>query len=147
MKKGISLVSLIITIIVLIILTGAVIMSITGKNSTIDKANEAVMKNNLATYKEEFTRNIMQKQLETGGTFDRKALTNADLKNYVPSATDEDIAKLSILNGELKYVGTTNEQEFELAAELNMVDVNNIIVGQVEVGDYVDYQPTGASSI
>ncbi len=50
-RKGISLVALIITIIVLIILTGAVIVSIIGENNTIDKAKEATNLNNLDNLK------------------------------------------------------------------------------------------------
>ena len=52
-KKGISLLVLIITIIVMIILASAVILSITG-NNPISKANETKVKTDLTALKDEY---------------------------------------------------------------------------------------------
>ena len=50
MKKGISLIVLVITIIVMIIIAGAIIISLNSSN-VIDSANEAVDKSNVANVK------------------------------------------------------------------------------------------------
>ncbi|MBQ8043314.1 MAG: hypothetical protein IJ272_04090 [Clostridia bacterium] len=47
MKKGISLIVLVITIIVMIIIAGAIIISLNSSN-VIDRSNEAVLKSNKA---------------------------------------------------------------------------------------------------
>ncbi len=146
-KRGISLVALIITIIVLIILTGAVIMSITGENSTIDKAKEAVFKSNLTNYREEYTRKVMQKQLDTNDTFDKNGLNidgktqYSELKKYVPSITDKDAENLGIVNGNLVYKNLLNDEEFEWATELGMTDLTSVALGKVKVGDYIKCTP------
>ena len=54
MKKGISLIVLVITIIVMIIIAGAIIISLNSTN-VINRADEAVIKSDLANLKSELT--------------------------------------------------------------------------------------------
>ena len=54
MKKGISLIVLVITIIVMIIIAGAIIISLNGTN-VVDRANEAVTKSDVANLKSALT--------------------------------------------------------------------------------------------
>ena len=142
-RRGISLVALIITIIVLIILTGAVIMSITGENNTMEKASEAVFKNDMTTYREELSTNVMQRQLNANGAYDKSQVdaTGDGLKQYIPSITEGYKEKLKIEDAKLYYIDITNEQEFGWAAELNMADLSTVAAGTVQVGQYIKYTP------
>lgn len=54
MKKGISLIVLVITIIVMIIIAGAIIISLNSSN-VITKADDAVLKSDLANVRSELT--------------------------------------------------------------------------------------------
>ena len=54
MKKGISLIVLVITIIVMIIIAGAIIISLNSSN-VINKSNEAVLKTDVATINDKLT--------------------------------------------------------------------------------------------
>lgn len=59
LNKGISLITLIITIIVLVILTGAIIATVTGQNSVIELANKSVeISKNVATKEQEIINKI-----------------------------------------------------------------------------------------
>ena len=51
--KGITLIALVITIIVLLILAGVTIATLTGENGIITRANESAISTELAGYKEE----------------------------------------------------------------------------------------------
>ena len=51
-KKGITLIALVITIIVLLILAGVSIATLTGNNSIINQANESKVKSTISKIKE-----------------------------------------------------------------------------------------------
>ncbi len=55
-NKGITLIALIITIVILIILAGVIISLLIGKNGILNKAEEARRKNNMAKIQEELNR-------------------------------------------------------------------------------------------
>lgn len=67
-NRGISLITLIITIIVIIILAGVVIFSLSKSNPT-SKATEAVFKSDVKTFLEELELYKLNKTLETKGSF------------------------------------------------------------------------------
>lgn len=120
MKKGISLVALVITIIVLIILTGTVILTMTNGN-IIGKSKETVFKNNLATYQEVFTQEVLKRQLENQGAFNRTTINatsngtgDSDIRTWIPGITEQWASKLEISNGKLIFVGE-NEEEIDWA--------------------------------
>ncbi|MDF2866477.1 MAG: hypothetical protein K0R72_1295 [Clostridia bacterium] len=113
MKKGISLIVLVITIIVIIILAGAVILSLSN-NNPIEQANEAVFKSNVGTYNSELAMAISNKYLEDNyfvyssfdaNIWDGSANISGTIKEYIKSITKEDGAKFQIQAGKLVYVG------------------------------------------
>ena len=112
MKKGISLITLIITIIVVIILAGVIIFSI-SKNNPVDKANEAVFKQNLATYKDELEMYHLNEISKNNGDYDRKTLNKdeSNIKEVIKSMKEEDTKKFEIVEGELVYKGDKEEEK------------------------------------
>ena len=101
-KKGISLIVLVITILVMIILAGVVIVSLQDSNP-IDKAKEAVKATDLSTYKEELQMNILNAMVKNPDI--KKSNINEstweEIKKYIPSMKLEHKGKFEIINGEL----------------------------------------------
>lgn len=118
-------------------------MSITGENNTMEKANEAVFKNDMTTFREELSTNVMQRQLNANGAYDKSQVdaTGDGLKQYIPSITEGYKEKLKIEDAKLYYIDITNEQEFGWAADLNMADLSSVAAGTVQVGQYIKYTP------
>ena len=92
LQKGITLIALVITIIILLILAGVAIATLTGDNSVVDKAEEA---------KEETKKAQIQElvQTEALGSYDSKGEFNSDkfkenvenhLKEYNPEITENE---------------------------------------------------------
>ena len=63
-NKGITLVALVVTIVVLLILAGVSINSVLGENGIIIKAKEAAEKTAAAQEKEMIERNLLEQELE-----------------------------------------------------------------------------------
>lgn len=124
LKKGISLITLVITIIVVIILAAAIILSI-QKNSPIESASKAKFVNDLSEFKSElniWTSNELSKTngklnivnvnaYKNGGTYN-----NLKITDIIEAMTDTYTDKLIIEKGKLVFIGT-NEKEQEYAKE------------------------------
>lgn len=102
MKKGISLIVLVITIIVMIIIAGAIIISL-NSSDVIDRSNEAVEDSNLANARSM----LALKYAEVLGTH----YTNDPTVKYVPSETIETAGVLG------KAAGTTDLTYLKAAVE------------------------------
>ena len=111
-KNGISLITLVITIIIIIILAGAVIFAI-KQNNPISTANAAVFKSNLSEYRSELNTYKANKYLELSGTYDPSTLnvTGNAIKDVITSMKSEDVSKYEIQAGELVYVGTNDKEK------------------------------------
>ncbi len=89
-KKGITLIALVITIIVLLILAGITIATLTGENGILTKAMEAGTKQEYAQLKEELELeilNIQTNKISNGEDFTREDLQDlsnigAEMENY-----------------------------------------------------------------
>ena len=66
--KGITLISLVITIIILLILAGVTLSLTLGDNGIITQAQKAKEAQEIAAIKEDFQLAILDKELEKGGT-------------------------------------------------------------------------------
>lgn len=71
-KKGITLISLVITIIILLILAGISINMLAGENGLLIKAKEAKEESAKAYYQDEIQLIIMEKQIEKSNNIDEK---------------------------------------------------------------------------
>lgn len=65
--KGITLVALVVTIIILLILAGVTIATLTGENGLLEKAKESKTKTGIASIKEQIQIDILGKQSENNG--------------------------------------------------------------------------------
>jgi hypothetical protein len=120
MRKGISLIVLVITIIVIIILAGSVILSLSN-NNPINNATQAAFKSNIQTYNSDLSINISN--LYTNNTlFDSKELNATSwngnpsnilgtVKQYIPSIKVADASKFVIYRGQLVYIGNDVNQK------------------------------------
>ena len=70
--KGITLIALVITIIVLLILAGVVIQTLTGDNGLLQKAGEATEKNSIGTEKEQIALAATAMEIENETDIDKK---------------------------------------------------------------------------
>lgn len=111
LKKGVSLIILITTIIVMIIIAGATIM-ITNDNGIVDKANLAVDKTELSKYYDQLEDSVLQRTQEDV-SFDRYSINanwegtgDSNIKTWIPDIDDKYNGKIVITNGELIEVST-----------------------------------------
>ena len=115
--KGITLVSLVITIIIMLILAGVSMSMVTGDSSVLGQAKKTAFMQEMAGYKEELETEILGrsakfyaenlKELDTS----KIKLAGSYMKEYIPSMKEEDYDDYMIVGGKLYYVG---DDEFEL---------------------------------
>ena len=103
-QKGITLIALVITIIVLLILAGVTIAMLSGNNSAPQKATEAAQKDAIASAKDEIQERLL-KYYDT--TYVNKAATGAatTTANVIPTinkAVDDAIEAVEKRNSELE---------------------------------------------
>lgn len=147
MKKGISLIVLIITIVVIIVLATAVIVNLAQTN-IVNNAKEATFKNDIVTLKTELELFISNEYVNTKGDYNRSKLNanenvavyngeNIEDKNKDGKVNINDI--LSSLNNtklkEIVYI-----EEGNLIFKKNKLTKEEIIIIQ-ELGAYVDGMP------
>ena len=167
-KNGISLITLLITIIVIIILSGTIIFSI-SKSNIINKGKEAVFKNDVANLREELQTYHYSKIIKENGKYSMTEL-NAD-KTMVEyegvkdnSITMADILKsinqkkeyldiFEIYEGELVYIGS-NKEEKKWAEEVGViskyaepkVEISKPSIEEIKSGETVEYEITVSSN-
>ncbi len=118
-EKGISLIVLVITIIVIVILAGSVILSL-YENSPISTANEARFKTDVDAYISELTTKLANEYIKYA-SFDPNTLNagvwdgnesniQGTIKEYIPNITPEDASKFVIQSGKLVYIGDETAQ-------------------------------------
>ena len=135
MRRGISLVALIVTIIVLIILTSAVVFT-AFDDGLLDKTKEARFKSDLKTFQEDLTMYILDEKLKSNHseinveyTRDTKDAHYENMKKYIDILTEEYGDKLQIVEDEIVFIGK-DEQEKKWAEELGIetgVGYNEVI--------------------
>ena len=132
--KGITLLALVLTIVVLIILATVSINMLFGENGLVTSANMAVKMSEFSTFLEEknmFDANkkaenveYMQESLNAGKTVlsyntQGSEETDGNIQIVIPSMGDEYLNKFEIINGEL-IVNTADSTEIEVARALGI---------------------------
>ena len=138
MNKGITLVALTITIIVLLILAGVSVVGIKGKNGILKRSEIAKLATELTGYNEELKQWKASKELKetnfqddtvvagkTKLSYNGKQL-DGNIKTILPDLPDKYLDKVEIIKGEL-LLNTTDESEME-AAKIAKVNFNPYII-------------------
>jgi alpha-tubulin suppressor-like RCC1 family protein len=143
MKKGISLITIIITIIVIVILAGAVILNL-SKNNPIESANKAAFLSDLDNFKGELDSYVLDKSIKNLGNYDSTTLsanatsltydgvvdTNQNIENIITSLSKKEsyLNEIEIKNGSLVYIGT-DEKKQQWASSANYFTETNVYTG------------------
>ena len=143
-KKGISLIVLVITVIVLSILATTVIISLSETN-IISQASNAVFKSDMANFKTAYDLYVA-KELIKDASFDKTSLSLSAISNATKFAEifgnnvpDKYKNNLEIVAGRLVY----KTAEPELVAVLKELDMAiTVIPTNLTIGDLVEYTPT-----
>ena len=123
-RKGISLIVLVITILVMIILAGVVVVSL-SKNNPIEKAKEATFKQDMASFRDELSVYIANGQIinDSVKLDDYNANTYDEIKKIINSFMQKYNKKVVIISGELVYAGQDTLEE-KWAEEIGMPIIN-----------------------
>ena len=110
-EKGITLIALVITIIILLILAGVTISTLTGNNGLIEKAKESKTKAEIAKVKEEIQTDILGKEVENKGNISEDNLKEI-LERYGTLSEEEKLIDKTLKtkeNYEIKVSDILNE--------------------------------------
>ena len=133
---GITLIALVITIVVLLILAGVSIATLTGNNGILTRANEAEISTELAEYKEQLDLYKVEKYAENANFIEetltagkenlsyntQKTGETGNIKTIISNISEEYLEKLEVIKGEL-LINTKDEQEIKIAQGLG-IEVN-----------------------
>ena len=100
--KGITLISLVVTIIILLILAGVTIATLNGDNGLINKAKDAKIKTEIASIKEEIQTNILGKQAESNGNISDDSLKEI-LEKYGTLSEEEKLTDKTLTTTKGNY--------------------------------------------
>ena len=111
-RKGISLIVLVITILVMIILAGVVVVSL-SKNNPIEKAKEANFKTDVSSFASELGVGLSNSLVENSSVKPEEIFANkfVDMKKYINSFSKKYENKLVIADGKLTYIGGNSKEE------------------------------------
>ena len=125
-EKGITLIALVITIIVLLILAGVSISMLTGENGIITQANYAAFATKIGEYKDKVTVHVAGEQLNSGedvGNTNVNVLDPEEMKGILGEDRESgDENKYVIQDNELRYnPDTVTDQEKEWLIRLGIL--------------------------
>ena len=102
--KGITLISLVVTIIILLILAGVTVATLMGDNGLINKTKDAKIKTEIAGIKEEIQTDILGKQAENNGNISDDSLKEI-LEKYGTLSEEEKLTDKTL---------TTTKENYEI---------------------------------
>ncbi len=108
-KSGITLIALVITIVVLLILAGVTIATLTGENGIIAKANQAKEDNIIAGYKEKLKLKFSELNMQRAIEGKTGQLTDEEKNNFINELKKEDwIASIEENEGKIEIITKDN---------------------------------------
>ena len=142
-EKGITLIALVVTIVVLLILAGVSIAALSGDNGILQNATKAKEETDEATDIEKIKLAISEAQIGENGY--QKLDTN-NLQNAIDNQFGDEKANV-IANEEGTFSISISNSEKTYSVDLNgNVEYNsNLLINNVKVGDYVNYVPDEVS--
>ena len=141
---GITLIALVITIIVLLILSGITIATLTGENGILTRANEAKEETEIAQVKEMAQTDILAKQTEIEGNISKEEFVEILNKYFNDVPTEEELPE------DLSTMILTTKEEYG-SHDINISEIWNIAFSKttesLKVGDRVNYIDKNGSTI
>lgn len=147
--RGITLVSLVITIIVMLILAGVSLNMVMGDSSVLEQADQAVKESEKAKAKEELTLMLTGYNIQV-------YTTKMTFNDYLNSKISEDVISTfqeQVVGSESKYIIEKDGYSFEIVkngkeynvsdSEAGVVDTNKVTLASLgisndNIGDYID---------
>ena len=131
LNKGITLIALVVTIIILLLLAGASIAMLTGENGLITKVRYAEFATRIGEYKESIDLYVA-KQIIKDQSFNPDELIAVNngavtISDVIPQIGN-DKKNYQIVNGELLYIGN-NKKEIANCLKLG-VEVSNVVLDE-----------------
>ena len=150
-NKGITLIALVITIIILLILAGVSVVTLTGDNGLLTKSNEAVKENIKGEERDQLALAYQAVKLDKLANNDNTSITvkelNSALGNNGINLNDSNITKETD-KSLIVEMPSGNKYKVTQTGVITEVQTGNVqepqvsITEYVKVGDYVDYEPT-----
>ena len=128
-KKGITLVALIVTIVVLLILAGVSLNLLVGNNGIITRAKQAQISNDLSSYKEQLAMFIAEKKVENP-EFYESSLTAGKNSLYYNTKISEDEKTIKDIISDVKDEYLDSLEVVKGKLMINTQDKNMIKVAQ-----------------
>lgn len=140
-KKGIALVTLVFTVIIVIILASVGIGIVINKNY-FGRAEDMKFNSNIKNYREELYDYIENQEVISGVRYNQEELfadrsgiyyngqkiEGKTIKDIITTISDEDLDNIKIYKGDLVYVGGTKEYQQKVNVPLSYCNLNNLIV-------------------
>lgn len=139
-NKGITLIALVITIIVLLILAGVTIATLTGENGILTQASKAKTETTIGEEKEAIALAYNGAMLETNGeSVTAEGLNNQFSKNgtKATAALSDDMIKVDFVDTGRSYI----------VDDYGTVEEFDDIANYLKVGDYVNYSDKNGNKI
>jgi len=144
--NGITLIALVITIIVILILSGVAISSLFGGNGILARAGEVRFKTEVSGYKEELQLYVLSQQMKSDEEFDTERFNripyragvsvdvNGTIKEIMPDMKNEYAKVFEIRTGKIVYTGFDGKQaqwcsDLDIEVTDIIVDENDVLVG------------------
>ena len=104
-ERGITLIALAVTIVVLLILATIGISNLTGNNGTIKQTKFAKFGAQIREYQKAIDSYVLEQDMNKDGQEETKIFTEdkEEIKKIIPIMSDEDLEKYVIQNNELRY--------------------------------------------
>lgn len=133
-RKGITLVTLIITIVIIIILTG-VSVGIIKNNNYVGKTENMKFNSNLENYRAELEDYIVDREYVEGAKYDSSKLyadkncvyygdskiDGENIKSIITTISLDDIKNVKIIGGKLVFIGGTEEYQKDVNYDLSYI--------------------------
>ena len=144
-SNGITLIALVITVIVLLILAGISISTLSGENGILNRASDAKIMTELSKYKEELNLYKLSKTAENINFIDesltagkanlfyntQKSEENGNIKTIIPDISNTYLEQMEIIKGEL-LLNTQDKSLIKIAQSLDIqVNPYDIVEGEL----------------
>ena len=139
-NSGITLIALVITIIVLLILAGVTIATLTGENGILTRASEASEQTEIGDEQEKIKLSVTGAITENNGGEITRTNLNKELTNYIGTeGTDYTLSETETAPFVVTYTDSGRSYVIDENGNVSeYVDISKY----VGVGDYVNYNPT-----